>query len=309
MQFTTESMLEILSLLKRELILKNIVTFEVLNPDLLMQKYTGEQVTIKGISYLYRGFKSWVDLAEILRCKMSIPQATTYPYIQLTFHALSEKKSFHQEFSHQEKYGVGSLFAKIHKMEEPAFVYYYTEALHHVAIEKRSRVLNLGINRGDEFALLQQSIHPQQYQKMELIGVDYSQSAIAYAKRRFPESNVKLYRHDINALENLQLGLFDLMITIGTLQSVSPDRFKPLFMDIVQNYLAKDAAIIMGFPNARWIDGEMIYGAKPPHYRMNEMGQLLTDILFCKKYLQQKKYRVTITGKQYLFLTATKLPL
>ncbi|MGE4473070.1 MAG: methyltransferase, partial [Sulfuricurvum sp.] len=31
------------------------------------------------------------------------------------------------------------------------------------------------------------------------------------------------------------------------------------------------------------------------------------DIYYCKKYLQQKKFRVTLTGKDYLFLTATKI--
>ncbi len=29
-------------------------------------------------------------------------------------------------------------------------------------------------------------------------------------------------------------------------------------MSLVQNYLEKDAAIILGFPNSRWINGEMI---------------------------------------------------
>ncbi|MCK4974827.1 MAG: methyltransferase, partial [Sulfurimonas sp.] len=66
-------------------------------------------------------------------------------------------------------------------------------------------------------------------------------------------------------------------------------------------------AMILGFPNCRWIDGEMVYGAKAPNYSFNEMSLVLKDIHFCKKYLQQKKYRVTITGKDYLFLTARKI--
>jgi hypothetical protein len=78
-------------------------------------------------------------------------------------------------------------------------------------------------------------------------------------------------------------------------------------MDLVQNYLEKDSAIILGFPNSRWIAGEMVYGAKAPNYAMSEMSLLFNDVMFCKKYLQQKKYRVTITGKHYLFLTATKI--
>jgi hypothetical protein len=78
-------------------------------------------------------------------------------------------------------------------------------------------------------------------------------------------------------------------------------------MNIYQNYLLKGGAMILGFPNCRWIDGEMIYGAKAPNYKFNEMGLVLKDIYFCKKYLQQKGYRVVITGKDYLFLSARKI--
>jgi len=101
-------------------------------------------------------------------------------------------------------------------------------------------------------------------------------------------------------------GKFDVIISIGTLQS-STINFKPFFMDLVQNYLEKNSAIILGFPNSRWIGGEMVYGAKAPNYVMSEMSLVLNDIIFAKKYLQQHKYRVTITGKEYLFLTATKI--
>lgn len=65
--------------------------------------------------------------------------------------------------------------------------------------------------------------------------------------------------------------------------------------------------MILGFPNSRWIGGEMVYGAKTPSYAMSEMSLLFNDVMFAKKYLQQKKYRVTIAGKHYIFLTATRL--
>jgi hypothetical protein len=51
----------------------------------------------------------------------------------------------------------------------------------------------------------------------------------------------------------------------------------------------------------------MVYGAKAPNYPFSELSLVLKDIHFTKKYLQQKKYRVIITGKDYLFLTARKL--
>jgi len=118
--------------------------------------------------------------------------------------------------------------------------------------------------------------------------------------------NIEFYTHDINNLNSLNLGKFDLIISIGTLQSSNLE-FNPLFMSIVQNQLKKDGAMILGFPNCRWLDGEMIYGARVKNYPFSEMGLLYKDVIFCKKYLQQKKFRVTITGKDYIFLTATSI--
>jgi len=263
---------------------------------------------IEGKSYIYRGYKSWMDLAELLMCKMLTPKRSTYPLVKLHFKRLETQSSFHTapSSSKEEKYGVGSHFSKIHKMEEPAFLYYYTQALQNAKLSQRSSILNLGINTGDEFKVIKKSLDRGSYEKMKLVGVDHSKSAIDYAKSCFPEENVTLYAHDINMLERLKLGKFDMLISIGTLQSPGIN-FKPFFMSLVQNYLEKDAALILGFPNSRWIGGEMIYGAKAPNYAMSEMSLLFNDVIFCKKYLQQHKYRVTLTGKQYIFLTATKI--
>jgi len=117
---------------------------------------------------------------------------------------------------------------------------------------------------------------------------------------------VTFHVHDINHLEALELGRFDLIVSIGTLQSPGVD-FKPLFMALVQEYLAPGGAVILGFPNCRWMGGEMLYGAKAPNYAFSEQSLLYKDVYFCKKYLQQKKFRVTLSGKPYLFLAATPI--
>jgi len=191
-------------------------------------------------------------------------------------------------------------------MEEPAFFYYYNQALENVKIENKTRILNLGINRGDEFEVIKNKVDTHTYKKIQLVGIDHSQTAIEEAKRAFPNNNCTFYSEDINDIDKLHLEKFDLLISIGTLQSPSIN-FKPFFMKLVQEYLQKDAAIILGFPNSRWIGGEVRYGAQVPNYAMSELGQLFSDVMFCKKYLQQKKYRVTLTGKYYIFLTATKI--
>jgi len=308
MRFTTESMQEILPLLENDLQTYNTITFEVLNPDVSQRAYAGEKVIIEDVTYMYRGYKSWIDLAELLMCKMLTPKEGEYPFVELTFEKLERKNSFHldTQIPKEEKYGTDSQFTQINKMEEPAFLYYYTQALNNVKVEQRTRILNLGINRGDEFEVIKNRLDTKKYETMELVGIDHSESAIAYSREAFPEKNVTFHAHDINDLDSLDLGRFDMLISIGTLQSPSIN-FKPFFMHLVQNYLTKNAAVILGFPNSRWVGGEMIYGAKAPNYAMSEMSLLYNDVMFCKKYLQQKKYRVTITGKQYVFLTATKI--
>jgi len=305
--FTTESLQEIIKILKNELQKENFqeVIFEVLNPDILPHGYAGEKVVIENQSYIYRGYKSWVELAEILYCKIATPQKNKEHTIILKYFKLETTSSFHRDKRGEidDKYGVNSQFSLINKNEEPAFLEYYLRALGNVNLSKRKKILNLGINSGDEFEVIQNLCDTTE---MEFVGIDFSSSAIEKAKEKFKGDNFTFYTHDINHLQELDLDKFDLIITIGTLQS-SGVNFKLLFASLVQKYLAKDGAMILGFPNCRWIDGEMIYGAFAPNYNFSEMTLLFKDVYYCKKYLQQKKFRVSISGKNYPFLSATSI--
>lgn len=252
------------------------------------------------------GYKAFVDLAQIFYMKMLTPQVKDEDSTILRFLKLHLDTSFHKAHQSSEKYGVESEFFKIDKTAQFSFLYYYRQALKFINIEEKKRVLNLGINKGDEFHVIKEILTCKEFEVKEFVGIDYSNTAIEYAKEHFPYENTKFIAHDINRLDELQLEKFDLIISIGTLQS-SNINFNAMFMNIYQNYLEKGGSLILGFPNCRWIDGEMIYGAKAPNYPFPEMSLVLKDIHFCKKYLQQKKYRVVITGKDYLFLTARKI--
>ncbi len=251
------------------------------------------------------GYKAFVDLAQLFFMKMLTPLVNT-DSVTLRFQKLCLEASFHKTDKSSEKYGVDSEFFNIDKSKQFSFLYHYQKALEFINIKAKKRVLNLGINKGDEFKMIQEMLTPDKFETKEFVGIDYSKSAIEYASQEFKEANMKLICHDINKLHELNLEKFDLIISIGTLQS-SNIEFNATFMSIYQNYLEKDGAIILGFPNCRWIDKEMIYGAKAPNYPFSELSLVLKDIHFCKKYLQQKKYRVTVTGKDYLFLTARKI--
>ena len=310
-RFTTEPLSEVAVWLTGRLEATEpggVVAFEVLDPDLGGDRYAGAVVEVGGSSYRHRGYRAWTDLAELLFCRMLTPKAASEETVVLRFRKLDLSDSFHRGDATEraEKYGTASRFFEIDKMEEPAFLAAYARALESVGIESRHRVLDLGINTGDEFELMRRTLPPGVYRGMELVGVDHSASAVSHARGRFPEGNVTLFEQDINALDALELGRFDLIISVGTLQSPGID-FKPLFMALVQRYLQKGGAMILGFPNCRWMGGEMIYGAKAPNYAYSEQSLLYKDVHFCKKYLQQKKFRVTLTGKPYLFLTATPI--
>lgn len=256
------------------------------------------------------GYKAWVNLAELYHCKMLTPEKVSEEQIKLTFKKLNSKNSFHEDIvlQREEKYGIESNFFSINKNEEPTFLLAYKKALEAVKIEAKKEVLNLGINKGDEFELIRHLLSESSFKKINFRGIDHSQTALNYAKERFiSHSNIKFYQHDINRLLELNLPKSDLIISMGTLQSPTI-HYKPFLMSLVQEQLnKKDGAFILAFPNARWIDGELIYGAKAPNYSYSEMSLLFNDVIFAKKYLQQKKFRVTLTGREYIFLTATKI--
>lgn len=280
------------------------VEFVIPNPDKRVDADNGNPQNTPP----YHSWKAWSDLAELLYCRMLTPQPLDNDEVLLCYQKLDLSDSFHQsrEEDKREKYGTTSRFATIQKNEAPSFLFAFRRALLQARIEARRTILDLGINSGDEFDMIRKLLDSDHWQQMQFIGIDHSPSAIKEAQARFPEENVTFHCHDINHLNELPIPKADLLLSIGTLQSPGID-FKPLFMSLIQNYLTKEGAVILGFPNCRWIDGEMIYGAKAPNYAFPEMSLVIKDIYFCKKYLQQHRFRVTITGKDYLFLTATKI--
>ena len=307
--FTNQTMMQIIKILHVSLITckpKDILEFKVINPDTVTSFYNGNVLTCKGVEHIYRSYKSWMDLAQLLQCRMLTPKIIDEDYICVRYEKLDEDSSFHKNITDkEEKYGKNSIFGEIHKNEEASFIYSYTQALKNVHVNKRARILNLGVNSGDEFEVIQ--AYADNFENLELVGIDYCESAISVAKEKFKDKpNISLHVADINELNALHLGEFDLIISIGTLQS-SNLAFNKVLMSIVQNQLKKEGAMILGFPNCRWVDGEMLYGARVKNYAFSEMGLLYKDVIFAKKYLQQKKFRVTITGKDYIFVTATSI--
>jgi len=306
LDFADESMYNIINTLQEHLKHSSELSFTVLNPDPYSGHYAGQKVVVDNRHYTYHSLRSWMDLATQLKCRMLTPTINNNETITLHFQKL-QIDSFHHDNPEDksEKYGVHSHFSTINKNEEPAFITAYLHALELAKLSSRKRILNLGINQGDEFALIQEVLPTESFESIEFVGIDHSQSAIEAAKKRFQTSNMHFYSHDINTLSELSLKPFDLIITIGTLQSPGIN-YKPFLMELIKSYLNDNGAIILGFPNSRWIDGEMVYGAKMRNYRESDLSLVLNDIDYAKRYLQQKKFNVRISGKEYIFLTAIR---
>lgn len=290
---------QIVTELERQLRSTDTAAFLILDPDRCRGSYAGEHLTVEGKTYRCRSWRAWNDLAAQLGCRLLTPERHDEQRLLLRIEKLRYEGSFHRE-KQSEKYDPESTFARIRKNEEPAFYLPYLRALHRLGVQSRERILALGPNRGDEL----EPIFASGF-RGEILGIDLSAAALQEAQTRFG-SRLRTRIHDLNRLNELPPERFDLILSIGTLQSPGIE-LKPLMMHLVQERLNPDGAILLGWPNARWQDGELTYGARPRHYSFSELSLVIKDLFWIKKYLQQHRYRVVITGREYLFLEATRI--
>ncbi len=309
-RFTTETLSEIFRYLvsrRSELQGGETLSFEVVDPDLHRGAWPGEMQQREGLSWRYRSYKTWIDLAELFDCRFLTPHTRATPFLLIRFEALDLYITPHQTrdgVDHTEKYGTGSIFSRIDKFEEPFFLSDFRDALHRVRLKKGALVLDIGINQGDEFAGIAHWDY-ELFATLRCTGVDHSASAIRHARHRFPSSRFTFIQADLSELDSSDLGRFDLLISVDTLQCSNMDG-KDLFIKLVKGHLKDGGAVILGFPNVRYLDGELKYGAKMKNFTKPDLSLLVKDLFFYRRYLQKRGYRVTLTGKYTLFLTAER---
>lgn len=281
------------------------LTCWALDPDHGRGHYAGELVTRGGARFRHRSLRVWLDLAERLGLRLLTPRAIDDTLIELRFERLGADSALPAPTPApapaSERYGADSAFARISKLEDPGFVVDLGDALERARLGPAPRILDLGVNTGDELELLL-TLAPALRATADFVGVDHSASALAVARARFPGPRCRFVEADLAQLAGLDLGRFDLVLSIGTLQSPGVDD-RAVLRQVVQHHLTPTGAVILGMPNCRYVDGELVHGARMKNFRQPELGLLVKDVAFYRKYLQQHHRQVHVTGKHYLLVT------
>ncbi len=279
-------------------------TLRVLDPDLGRGRFAGELVEHDGELYVHRPWRLWVDLAERLGLRMRTPRAVgDTGLVDLGFERLGgggdAPSAGEAPGDATERYGAAAPFARISRAEDPGVLVDLDDALDRIPLPAAPRILDLGCNTGELLALLV-TLRPA-LADAALVGVDHSASALAAAAGRLPRG--RWIQADLAAALPSDLGRFDLVIIWATLQSGALDD-RALLRTVVQDHLAPEGSIVLGVPNCRYLDGETVHGARMKNFRQPELGLLFKDVAFYRKYLQQHRRQVFVTGRDYILVTA-----
>lgn len=284
------------------------VTFYALDPDRGVGLFAGEVTEVGGVRYRHRPLRVWLELAERLGCHLHTPEPEgvlvrfTMSKLAHNWQGRNASKDAGKD-AISETYGSTSDFARLQKLEEPTFLFDYAEALKRVKVEPHHRVLSLGVGRGDELEPFSTTFAGYD---LSFTGIDHSASALQRARERFPGENYRFIQADLGDLAGLELGRFDLVVSIATFQSPGVQSHT-LIHKVTQHFLTKSGSLILALPNCRYRDGETTYGAKLKNFSQPELSLVVKDLAFYRKYLQQHRFKVFVTGKYYLFLTAVGL--
>jgi len=297
------SMEEILSSCESKLLSgENLLLLMVMDPTpwIKEEHFPGCAVGEEGL--LFRSLKCWGELAEVLSCRLGVPQPHQ-GHLLIELHPLSKVAWRGQQEGSAQAYDPKGTYGQILKTEDPHWLRDYRLALKQCRLDQHSRILSLGVNRGDELAVFR-CWYPESYENFHFTGFDLSEGALAIAKQQLSALHHRLERADLRDDPPEDLEPQDLILSLSTLQSSNMDG-KEVFRNWFQKTLSKKGHVILGFPNCTWHDGEQVYGAPMRNQPHPDPSLVMKDLMYYRKYLQTHGKRVSIIGKHYLFLVGS----
>lgn len=264
------------------------MTFSVPDPDLGLGLYAGE-TTAAGI---HRPLLVWADLADALGAHLLLPERLLGGHASLHYRAYAAAPA-----PDDSGYDPAGEWGRVHKLEDPILLLTLTEALRRVNPPDGGRVLALGVNSGRELEALRLAFAGRRF---EVVGLDLDQRALDAAQQRYPAW--EFVQADVNALPPT-LGKFDLVLALSVLQSPGVIQ-DVLLANLRKKHLSAGGGLILGFPNARYCDGFLSYGARMRNFARPDLSLLMTDVTNARRGLQKHGFKVFVTGKYEVLVTA-----
>ena len=294
LSFTLEPLSAILPAVRAALVDGGEITLEVADPDLGLGLYAGE-LSVAG---RHRPWNVWADLADALGAHLLTPERAGPGRVRFGLRTLTRTPA-----PDASGYGAGSEWARVDKLEDPVLLLTLVEALRRISPSPGGRVLALGVNTGRELDALALAF-PEQFcpdQSFEILGVDTDASALQRARDRFPDA--AFLELDVMGLPYPDLGRFDLIIALSLLQSPGV-RGDVLLKGLCRHHLTETGGLVLGFPNARYRDGVLSYGARMRNFERPDLSLLCADVTDTRRNLQKRGFQVFVTGKYEVLLTA-----
>lgn len=261
---------------------------EVSDPDLGLGLYAGEM----GRAGRHRPWQTWADLAEVLGAHLLTPERAGEGRVRVRL-----RRQARTPDPDAQGYG-GPEWARVDKLEDPVFLFTLVEALRRVSPPAGGRVLSLGVSGGRELDALALAFSDREF---ELVGLDMEAAALERAKERHPAGQFRVL--DVNTLPAADLGHFDLVLCLSLLQSpgVQTDR---VLAALYRHHLTPGGGLVLGFPNARYRDGALSYGARLRNFARPDLSLLCADVTDARRRLQKYGFKVFVTGKYEVLVTA-----
>ncbi|GBF08244.1 type 12 methyltransferase [Deinococcus aerius] len=265
------------------------VAFTVPDPGVGVGLYAGEPTPLG----VHRPWQTWADLADLLGAHLLTPESVEAGRVRVRLRAYAGVSA-----PDTAGYGTGGHWGRVNKLEDPVFLFTLVEALRRVNPPAGGRVLALGVNAGRELDALALAFPSRAF---EVVGIDLEETALAEARTHYPQATFRTL--DVTTLPVPDLGHFDLVLALSLLQSPGI-RQDTLLRALRREHLTPGGGLILGFPNARYLDGFLSYGARMRNYARPDLSLLMADVTAARRTLQKHGFKVFVTGKYEVLVTA-----